>query len=225
MNYKKIISFHKRKWEFLNENLINAISNQILSHKSKYDHEYFHISQFLTKIRADLAELKGSYDPDYFEEPRARNKLMGYLIFDKLLSQLKREIIHKTGRNDILKSYNEAIRTLLLSRFPQEKTEQSSYRRDDKYKNSYKGKEDTEKPALQNFATYFQKPYCILCDMNSHKLSSCKRYSFEEKKREIRFMQQMHHKNENCPKRKNGKRLVCLKCNSKCHISELCDKP
>ena len=88
---------------------------------------------------------------------------MSHFIFEKLPFQLKREIIHKTERNyptlnDIFENYSEAIRTLLLSRFPQEKTEQFSNRRDNKYMNLYKGKEDTEKSALQNFATYFQKP-------------------------------------------------------------------
>ena len=119
------------KREFLNENLINAIFNQILSYKPKYDPEYFNISQFLAEIRADLAELKGSHDLDYFEEPSAGSKLMSHLIFEKVLSQFKRVIIHKTGRNyptlnDIFESYSEAIRTLLPSKFPQEKTEQFS---------------------------------------------------------------------------------------------------
>ena len=53
--------------EFLSENLIiNTIFNQILSYKPKYDPEYFNISQFLAEIRPDLAELRGSYDLDYF---------------------------------------------------------------------------------------------------------------------------------------------------------------
>ena len=99
------------------------------------------------------------------------------------MKEIKRKIIHKTGRNystlnDIFESYSEAIRTLLLSRFTQEKTEQFFHRRDNKYKNSYKGNEDTEKPALENFVTYFQKPYCVLCDMNSHKLSSWQKIFF-----------------------------------------------
>ena len=125
-NYRVAIDFLKR--EFLNENLlINVIFNQILWYKPKYDPEHFNISQFLAEIRADLAELKGSYDFDYFEELSAVNKLMSHLIFEKLPSQLKREIIHKTGRNypslnDIFESYSEAIRTLLLSRFPQDRT-------------------------------------------------------------------------------------------------------
>ena len=85
--------------------------------------------QFLAEIRADLAELKGSYDLDYSEELSARNKLISHLIFEILPSQLKREIIYKTGRNypilnDIFKSYSEAISTLLQSKFLQEKTEQ-----------------------------------------------------------------------------------------------------
>ena len=45
--------------------------------------------------------------------------------------------------NDIFESYSEAIKTLLLERFPQEKTEQFSNRRHDKYKYSFKGKEET----------------------------------------------------------------------------------
>ena len=85
---------------------------------------------------------------------------------------------------------------------------------------------------LQNFATYFQKPYCILCDMNSHKLNSCKKYSsFEEWKKKRREKLNLcskytrrKHKNEDCPGRKNWFHFACLKCNSKCHISALCDK-
>ena len=134
--YSVAINLLKR--EFLNENLItNAIFNQILSYKPKYYQEYFSISQFLAEFRADLAELKGSYDLDYFEGLSAGNKLRSHLIFEKLSSQLKREIIRKLGRNyptlnDIFESYSEAIRILLLSKFPQEKTEQFSNRRDNK---------------------------------------------------------------------------------------------
>ena len=77
-NFSVAIELLKR--EFLNENLIiNAIFNQILSYKPIYDPEYFSISQFLAKIRADLAELKGSFDLDYYEEPSAGNKLMGHI--------------------------------------------------------------------------------------------------------------------------------------------------
>ena len=44
-NYSVAIDLLKR--EFLNENLIiNAIFNQILSYKPKYDPEYFYIRQF-----------------------------------------------------------------------------------------------------------------------------------------------------------------------------------
>ena len=44
-NYSVAIDLLKR--EFLNENLIiNAIFNQILLYKSKYDPEYFNVSQF-----------------------------------------------------------------------------------------------------------------------------------------------------------------------------------
>ena len=57
-SYSVAIDLLKR--EFLNENLIiNAIFNQILSYKPKYDPEYFNISQFFSEIRADLAEFKG----------------------------------------------------------------------------------------------------------------------------------------------------------------------
>ena len=97
-NYRSTIDLHKR--EFLNKNLIiNPIFNKILSCKPKYNPEYFIISQFLVEIRDDLAELKGSYNLDYFEELSAGNKLMSHLIFEKLPSQLEREIIHKTGWN------------------------------------------------------------------------------------------------------------------------------
>ena len=88
------------------------------------------------------------------------------------------------------------------------------------------------KLALQNFANYFRKSYCVLCDLNSHKLNSCKKYSsFEERKKRCEKLNlcskytSRKHKNEGCTGRKNRLRLACLKCNSKCHISALCDKP
>ena len=59
--------------------------------------------------------------------------------------------------------------------------------------------------------------------MNSHKLSSCKKWC--EKLNLYSKYTSRKYKNENCPGRKNGLRLVCLKCNSKHHISTLCDKP
>ena len=154
---------------------------------------------------------------------------MSHLIFEKLPSQLKRDIIHKTERN--YPTLNDSRRKLQSEHYCCQDFLKNN-RRDNKYKNSYKGKEDTEKQVLQNFTTYFQKPFCVLCDMNSHKLSSCKKcFFFEERKKWCERLNlcskctNRKHKNEDYPGIKNGWRLACLKCNSKCHISALCDKP
>ena len=125
-NYSVAIDLLKR--EFLNENLIiNAIFNQILSYKPIYDPEYFNVSQFLAEISADLAEFKGSYDHDYFEEPSAENKL-SHLICEKLPYIKRNEI------TPLWMTFSKA--TMKQSKhyygqdFLQEKTEQFSNRRD-----------------------------------------------------------------------------------------------
>ena len=56
-NYTVAIDLLKR--EFLNENFItNAIFNQILSYKPKYDPEYFVTSQFLAELELTLQNSK-----------------------------------------------------------------------------------------------------------------------------------------------------------------------
>ena len=88
-----------------------------------------------------------------------------------------------------------------------------------------------EKPALQNFATYFQKPYCDLCDTDSRKLSSCGKCSFfEEKRRQCKKLNLCNKcsgkkdKDKGCQEIKNELRYAWLRCNSKCYISARCDK-
>ena len=56
---------------------------------------------------------------------------MSYIIFDKLPLQIKRENTHKVCQNyptsnDIFEHYNEPIRSVMMSRIPQERVEQYS---------------------------------------------------------------------------------------------------
>ena len=69
--------------------------------------------------------------------------------------------------NDIFEHYNESIRSVIMSRIPQERLEQYCKGIKNKYQNSYKYKEEMEKPALQYFASSSQKAYCVLCDTSS----------------------------------------------------------
>ena len=104
--------------EFLDIPLIvDEIFKQLLDASPKYDANFINVKQFLSETRADLAELRTSYNLDFFEEETKGSKIISHIVFAKLPTIPLRELVHKVGTNyptikDIFDNYNENIKTL-----------------------------------------------------------------------------------------------------------------
>ena len=97
---------------------MDEIFKQLLDSSPKYDANFINVKQFLSETRADLLELKTSYNLDFFEEETPGFRIISHIIFAKLPSILQRELVHKVDTNyptikDIFDNYNETIKTLM----------------------------------------------------------------------------------------------------------------
>ena len=105
--------------EFLDIPLIlDEIFKQLLGASPKYDANFINVKQFLSETRADLSELRTSYNLDFFEEETPRFRIINHIVFAKLPTILQKELVHKVGTNyptikDIFDNYNENIKTLI----------------------------------------------------------------------------------------------------------------
>ena len=116
-NYEVVIKLLTE--EFLDIPLIvDVIFKQLLHASPKYDVNFINVKQFLSETRADLSELRTSYNLDFFEGETPGFRIISHIIFAKLPSILQRELVHKVGTNyptikDIFDNYNETIKTLI----------------------------------------------------------------------------------------------------------------
>lgn len=150
-NYDVAIQLLKEEyWD--HEYIVNEILKQISENKPVLDSEFEGVKQYLTKVRADLLELKNSFELNFLENNTPGNKYVSYTIFSRLPSVLKREIIRIAGTNypslmHIFDNYNEVIKTLAITRFKYN-TNKEVKCRSDKVSNLNKSCS-----ALQNFKT------------------------------------------------------------------------
>ena len=98
--------------------VVDEIFKQLLDASPKFDANFINVKQFLSEIRADLSELRTSYNLDFFEEETPGFKIISHIVFAKSPSILQRELVHKVGTNyptikDIFDNYNENIKTLI----------------------------------------------------------------------------------------------------------------
>ena len=105
--------------EFLDIPLIvDEIFKQLLDPSPKYDANFINVKRFLSETRADLSDLKISYNLDFFEEETPGFRIISHIVFTKLPTILQMELVHKVGTNyptikDIFDNYNENIKTLI----------------------------------------------------------------------------------------------------------------
>ena len=97
---------------------MDEIFKQLLDASPKYDANFINVKQFLSETRADLSELRTSYNLDFFEEETPGFRIISHIVFAKLPSILPRDLVHKVGTNyptikDIFDNYNENIKTLI----------------------------------------------------------------------------------------------------------------
>ena len=75
--------------EFLDIPLIvDEIFKQLLDASPKYNANFINMKQFLSETRADLSELRTSYNLDFFEEETPGFRIISHIIFAKLPSIL-----------------------------------------------------------------------------------------------------------------------------------------
>ena len=71
--------------EFLDISLIgDEIFKQLLDASPKYDANFINVKQFLSEIRADLSELRPSYNLEFFEEETPGFRIISHIVFAKL---------------------------------------------------------------------------------------------------------------------------------------------
>ena len=171
--------------EFLDIPLIvDEIFKQLLDASPKYDANFINVKQFLSETRADLSELRTSYNLDFFEEETPGFRIISHIIFAKLPSILQRELVHKVGTNyptikDIFDNYNETIKTLIKT------SRKNNF--NPKRNNTYPSKEKNNNPkaesknvsALENFTTRADgiPSCCKLCKKDGHPMSCCSAYA------------------------------------------------
>ena len=98
--------------------IVDEIFKQLLNASPKYDANFINVKEFLSETRADLSEIKTSYNLDLFEEVTPGFRIISHIISTKLPSILQRELVPKVGTNyptikDISDNYNETIKTLI----------------------------------------------------------------------------------------------------------------
>ena len=103
----------------------NCMRN-ILDAQLDYDSELEGHKKYLMQVRVAIEELKSTLEIDILNE-LSGSAIIGYAVFNKLPSQLKKELINKLGTNyptisQILDNYVEVIKTIRATRYVPKKT-------------------------------------------------------------------------------------------------------
>ena len=228
------------KKEYLDQEfIISAIFNQIDKAEPKPDLEFIGIKKFLTETRANLCELKCSYDLDFLEENTPGNKYLGYSIFAKLPNALKKEIIHVVGTNypslnQIMDNYADVIKTLVITKTAGSPSKPGSQqppdnrpRRSEQYKNS------KTFSTLENFATEVEtrsaQKHCKFCAADGHYSRFCAKYHTLDARKarctELRLCTlctSAQHTANACPGTRNKLSYPCKICRTRKHNTALC---
>ena len=172
-NYEVALSLLKD--EFLGtEFIVDEYFRQRVNNAPKYDPQFDSVKKNLNETRAALHELK-TYNINLLERDTPGFKLVSHIIFDKLPSVFKRELIHKVDSNfptieDLLDNFNAIITTLVRTKNKKE-TEvkkldaaSSISSKSSSWKPQKQDVESKEKPsALDNFATGAEVRFCKFC--------------------------------------------------------------
>ena len=227
-NYAKALRLIEA--EFLDKGeLMTACLGKIMNSNPTYDPELEGHKTYLMEVRAAIEELRVSHGMDVINENSGRI-MVGYVVFNKLPTQLKKALIEKTGSNypsikDILDHHFELIKMLRMTKYtPREKFSKGS-------------KSGTAPAALQNFATntsqVTQKSEfsCGFCGARGHSALVCSRYNTHQIRLDrcgaaglCTLCTSSNHNQSKCPGKDSKLRYPCKICKGKCHISAMCPK-
>ena len=248
-NYQ--VALKMLKDEFLDEEfIIDEIFKQLLNSYPKFDTTFNQSRIYINDIRAFLFEIK-TYGVDLLDENTAGCKLISHIIFSKLPTSIKRELVHRVGTNyptvvDLFNHYNDVIKTLLrtsnVSRNKDGREFQNKYKnksdwRENKCSNVKQAEGNFKPSTLENFKTSVDVNvdsgrFCKFCSIQGHSMVSCNTYNTLDARRkrckELKlcfFCTSNKHLSDKCPGKNNMISFPCFFCKSKAHISALCPKP
>ena len=146
--------------------------------------------------------------------------------------------MHKFGTNyptikDIFDNYNENIKTLIKNNRKNNLTPKGIMPIQARKKNNNPKAESKNVSALENFTTRTDSilSYCKLCKKEAHSMSRCSTYASTQTRqarcRELNLCTlctSTRHKTKDCLGKRNRLPFKCSLCNSRNHVTPLCDK-
>ena len=124
------VAFSLRKEEFLDiPYIVDESFKTLLSSSPSFDTAFDGLRTYVNECRSIIHDLK-QYDIDLMEEDTAGCKLLSHIIFSKLPTSVKRELVHKVDNNypslsEIFENYREIIKTLVRISKPRESNAKS----------------------------------------------------------------------------------------------------
>ena len=124
------VAFSLLKEEFLDiPYIVDESFKTLLSSSPSFDTAFDGLRTYVNECRAIIHDLK-QYDIDLMEEDTAGCKLLSHIIFSKLPTSVKRELVHKVDNNypslsEIFDNYREIIKTLVRISKPRESNAKS----------------------------------------------------------------------------------------------------
>ena len=251
-NYQVAISTLKD--EFLDEKfIIDESLKQLLVMHPKYDANFVGVKVYVNTCKNILHELK-IYGVDLLNEGSAGCTLISHIIFQKLPSSVKRELIRKANDNyptivELFANFNEILKTLLktTNQNRHEMKDESVRPKNQNKFNKFNGKNSPQnfpdanqgkRSTLENFETstspsneQSRSRFCKFCVSHGHSMTYCTRFKTVDARKarckELRlcaFCSSNKHTNEECPGKENKLSFPCYFCNSNAHITALCHR-
>ena len=124
------VAYFLLKEEFLDiPYIVDESFKTLLSSSPSFDTEFDGLRTYVNECHAIIHDLK-QYDIDLMEEDTAGCKLLSHIIFSKLPTSVKRELVHKVDNNypslsEIFENYREIIKTLVRISKPRESNAKS----------------------------------------------------------------------------------------------------
>ena len=125
------VAFSLLKEEFLDiPYIVDESFKTLLSSFPSFDTAFDGLRTYVNECRAIIHDLK-QYDIDLMQEDTAGCKLLSHVIFSKLPTSIKRELVHKVDDNyssltHIFDNYREIIKTLVRVSKPRESSAKSN---------------------------------------------------------------------------------------------------
>ena len=229
-NYKTAISILSKEFDD-RESILEEHFKKLFLYSPSFDPQYQSVKEYLNEVKAIVYELK-SYEYNALDEKSLGHKIISFLIFHKLPTLLRRELVHKLNSNyptliSILDNYQDAIKTILRTGPDSKITEFNTFKKfsrneqpnkNPKFSNnqSFSGSSKTnesnnkpERPALGNFNTqsgvsHQNKSVCKFCD-SAHSTYNCKKFNTYESR-----------------KQRCVEKNLCCRCTSPNHTAQQC---